>query len=208
VEYTALLGRRPGPPGRLIALSVSHSESAFYDCGAFVRVRRAFKGLKRRFPARAVGALARELELPPTPVPPDGLCIGARGTLRPDLVWEVESDDTARTRAARDGNLQATVWGRSALNTDPWTGLRFGAGLLNQTSHCYHAFGLIGTALSKKIGVFQSRYLKVVPISPNASHSLNLWLALLRCLEKSLHRTLCLSSGPPGLRVYGWGAQV
>jgi hypothetical protein len=33
----------------------------------------------------------------------------------------------------------------------------------------YHAFGLIGTALSKKIGVFQSRSLKVVPISPNAS---------------------------------------
>ena len=32
----------------------------------------------------------------------------------------------------------------------------------------YHAFGLIGTALSKKISVFQSSSLKVVPISPNA----------------------------------------
>jgi hypothetical protein len=34
----------------------------------------------------------------------------------------------------------------------------------------YLAFGLIGTALSKKISVFQSSYLKVVPISPNASY--------------------------------------
>jgi hypothetical protein len=33
----------------------------------------------------------------------------------------------------------------------------------------YHAFGLLGTALSKKISVFQSSALKVVPISPNAS---------------------------------------
>ena len=34
----------------------------------------------------------------------------------------------------------------------------------------YHAFGLIGTALSKKISVFQSSSPKVVPISPNASY--------------------------------------
>jgi hypothetical protein len=33
----------------------------------------------------------------------------------------------------------------------------------------YHAFGLIATALSKNISVFQSSSLKVVPISPNAS---------------------------------------
>jgi hypothetical protein len=33
----------------------------------------------------------------------------------------------------------------------------------------YHAFGLIGTTLSKKIFVFQSSSLKVVPITPNAS---------------------------------------
>jgi hypothetical protein len=33
---------------------------------------------------------------------------------------------------------------------------------------CYHAFGLVGTALSKKISVFQPSSLKVVPISPNA----------------------------------------
>jgi hypothetical protein len=32
----------------------------------------------------------------------------------------------------------------------------------------HHAFGLIGAALSKKISVFQSSSLKVVPISPNA----------------------------------------
>jgi hypothetical protein len=34
----------------------------------------------------------------------------------------------------------------------------------------YHAFGLIGTALSKKTSIFQSSSLKVVPISPNASY--------------------------------------
>ena len=34
----------------------------------------------------------------------------------------------------------------------------------------HHVFGLIGTALSKKISVFQSSSLKVVPISPNASY--------------------------------------
>ena len=32
----------------------------------------------------------------------------------------------------------------------------------------YHALGLVGTALSKKISVFQSGSLKVVPIRPNA----------------------------------------
>ena len=39
-------------PGRLSALSVSHSESGLY--GAFVWARRALNGQKRRFPARAV----------------------------------------------------------------------------------------------------------------------------------------------------------
>ena len=34
----------------------------------------------------------------------------------------------------------------------------------------YRAFGLIGTTLSKQIGVFQSSPLKAVPISPNASY--------------------------------------
>jgi hypothetical protein len=34
----------------------------------------------------------------------------------------------------------------------------------------YRAFGLIGTALSKKISIFQASSLKVVPISPNASY--------------------------------------
>ena len=33
----------------------------------------------------------------------------------------------------------------------------------------HHAFGLIGTDLSKNISVFQSSSLKVVPISSNAS---------------------------------------
>ena len=33
----------------------------------------------------------------------------------------------------------------------------------------YHAFGLTGTALSKKIRVFQSSSLKAVAIRPNAS---------------------------------------
>jgi hypothetical protein len=32
----------------------------------------------------------------------------------------------------------------------------------------YHAFGVIGTALSKKISVFHSSFLKVAPISPHA----------------------------------------
>jgi hypothetical protein len=36
------------------------------------------------------------------------------------------------------------------------------------TTGMHHAFGVIGTALSKKISVFQSSSLKVVPISPNA----------------------------------------
>jgi hypothetical protein len=36
---------------------------------------------------------------------------------------------------------------------------------------CYHAFGLIGAALSRKIGVFQSSSPKLAPISPNASCS-------------------------------------
>jgi hypothetical protein len=40
----------------------------------------------------------------------------------------------------------------------------------------YHAFGLIGTALSKKIGVFQSSSLKVVSLSPNASYGEHLEL--------------------------------
>jgi hypothetical protein len=38
-----------------------------------------------------------------------------------------------------------------------------------QLGEAYHAFGLIGTALSRKIGVFRSSSLKLVPISPNAS---------------------------------------
>jgi hypothetical protein len=41
---------------------------------------------------------------------------------------------------------------------------------LGHTAASYHAFGLIGTALSKKIGVFLSSSLKMVPISPNASY--------------------------------------
>ena len=51
----------------------------------------------------------------------------------------------------------------------------------------YHAFGLIGTALSKKISVFRSSSLKVVPISPNASYC--------RFVRPSVHRT-------PGVRAY------
>jgi hypothetical protein len=35
-------------------------------------------------------------------------------------------------------------------------------------AHGYHAFGLIGTALSKIIRVFQSSSLKAVPMRPNA----------------------------------------
>jgi hypothetical protein len=34
----------------------------------------------------------------------------------------------------------------------------------------HHMFGVIGAALSKKISIFQSSSLKVVPITPNASH--------------------------------------
>jgi hypothetical protein len=34
------------------------------------------------------------------------------------------------------------------------------------TRTLYHAFGVIGAALSKKIGIFQSSALKAVPISP------------------------------------------
>jgi hypothetical protein len=44
---------RPGPPGRLSALSVFLFNSIFY--GAFVWARRALNSQKRRFPARAVG---------------------------------------------------------------------------------------------------------------------------------------------------------
>jgi hypothetical protein len=33
----------------------------------------------------------------------------------------------------------------------------------------YHVFGLIGTALSKNISLFQSSFLTVVPMSPNVS---------------------------------------
>ena len=47
------------------------------------------------------------------------------------------------------------VWGKSFL-----------AGWGAPDSLCYHAFGLIVTALSKKIGVSQPSSLKVVPISP------------------------------------------
>jgi hypothetical protein len=36
------------------------------------------------------------------------------------------------------------------------------------TAHAYHASGLIGTALSKKMSVFQPSALKVAPMSPNA----------------------------------------
>ena len=36
----------------------------------------------------------------------------------------------------------------------------------------YHAFGLIGTALSEMISVFQSSSLKMVPITPNASYTI------------------------------------
>ena len=43
------------------------------------------------------------------------------------------------------------------------------AGQSGSESCCYDAFGLIATALSKKISVFQSSSLKVVPISPNVS---------------------------------------
>ena len=39
----------------------------------------------------------------------------------------------------------------------------------DQVRASHPCFGLIGTALSKKISVFQSGSLKVVPISPNAS---------------------------------------
>ena len=40
---------------------------------------------------------------------------------------------------------------------------------LHAVGHLGHALGLIGAALSKNIGVFQSSSVKVVPISPNAS---------------------------------------
>jgi hypothetical protein len=43
-------------PGRLSALRVFHSKSGLY--GAFVKVRRALNSQKRRFPARAVVAIA------------------------------------------------------------------------------------------------------------------------------------------------------
>jgi hypothetical protein len=39
----------------------------------------------------------------------------------------------------------------------------------HSAEHTYDAFGLIGTALSRKISVFHPSSLKVVPISPNAS---------------------------------------
>ena len=39
----------------------------------------------------------------------------------------------------------------------------------DQVRASHPCFGLIGTALSKKISVFQSSSLKVTPISPNAS---------------------------------------
>jgi hypothetical protein len=42
----------PCPPGRLTALSASHSKSFLY--GAFVGVHRALNSPQRRFPARAV----------------------------------------------------------------------------------------------------------------------------------------------------------
>jgi hypothetical protein len=42
-------------------------------------------------------------------------------------------------------------------------------GPLPRVGRAYHAFGLIGTALSKEIGLFQSSSLRVVPISPNVS---------------------------------------
>ena len=53
----------------------------------------------------------------------------------------------------------------------------------------YHAFGLIGTTFSKKISVFQSSSLKVVPISPNASCAHRGELSLqARALGGGLHR--------------------
>ena len=52
------------------------------------------------------------------------------------------------------------IWGKSFL-----------AGWGAPDSLCYHAFGLIVTALSKKIGVSQPSSLKVVPISPNALYA-------------------------------------
>jgi hypothetical protein len=52
---------RPGPPGRLSALSVFLCKSVLY--GAFVWACRAFNSQKRRFPARAVAkAVATEAD--------------------------------------------------------------------------------------------------------------------------------------------------
>jgi hypothetical protein len=48
-------------------------------------------------------------------------------------------------------------------------GWRSAGSCIDSTSPSYHAFGVIGTALSKKISVFHSSSLKVVPITPNAS---------------------------------------
>ena len=41
---------------------------------------------------------------------------------------------------------------------------------LKTCARAYHGFGLVGTALSKKISVFRSSSLKVAPISPSSSY--------------------------------------
>jgi hypothetical protein len=84
---------RPGPPGRLSALSVSLCKSVFY--GAFVWARRALNSQKRRFPARAVEAAAR--------------------------LWDAEPLDEAAERAADangDGALDAAELARVAAGRE------------------------------------------------------------------------------------------
>ena len=69
--------------------------------------------------------------------------------------------------AARRGTHPPGLTGRSAMTSvtccavSPCSSSRFRS--------AYHAFGLIGTALSKKIRIFQSSCLNGVLISPNAS---------------------------------------
>ena len=49
--------------------------------------------------------------------------------------------------------------------------LREAAAAMNGSNHTYHAFGLIGTALSKNVSIVQPSSLKVVPITPSASYA-------------------------------------
>jgi hypothetical protein len=87
------------------------------------------------------------------------------------LAFLCRNDSTAPGASRHRQQQKAAQGGAAALEHVAGADYQYkaGAAIAEKPSRPrYHAFGLIGAALSKKISVFRSSSPKVVPISPNA----------------------------------------